>query len=98
MGLDQYLYNYIPNPLDPYDHGTDIGYWRKDWNLQNYIATDTCEPMNISLDYCNQILNDLDFIYDDISDDAYHGYTLSVFTEARQILLNGGRITYCADW
>lgn len=98
MGLDQYLYDSIPNPLNPYDHGTEIGYWRKDWNLQDYIGTDNCEPMQIDLDYCNQILNDLDFIYDEISEDSYRNHTLEVFTKARQILLSGGRIIYCADW
>ena len=97
MGLDQYLFDSsIPNPFDPTDSGPELAYWRKDWNLQNYICSDNCENVNITLDYCNQLLADISSIYED--DDRYEAATYKAFTEARKILKAGGRITYYGNW
>lgn len=97
MGLDQYLFDSsTPNPFDPTDSGPELAYWRKDWNLQNYIGSDNCENLNITLDYCNQLLADISYIYED--DDHYEAATRKAFTEARKILKAGGRITYHGNW
>lgn len=97
MGLDQYLFDSsTPNPFDPLDSGPELAYWRKDWNLQNYIGSDNCENLNITLDYCNQLLADIPHIYED--DDHYEAATYKAFTEARKILKAGGRITYHGNW
>lgn len=100
MGLDQYLFDSsIPNPFDPTDSGPELAYWRKDWNLQNYINSDNGENVNITLDYCNQLLADIPHIYAD--NDYYRDYsteTHKAFTEARKILKAGGRITYYGNW
>ena len=97
MGLDQYLYDSsYPNPLDPLDRGSTLAYWRKDWDLQNYIGSDDCENRNITLDYCNQLLADIHRIYED--DDYNEATTYKAFTEARKILKAGGRITYYGNW
>lgn len=97
MGLDQYLFDSsAPNPFDPTDSGPELAYWRKDWNLQNYIGSDNCENLNITLDYCNQLLADIPHIYED--DDHYEATTRKAFTEARKILKAGGRITYYGNW
>lgn len=97
MGLDQYLFDSsTPNPFDPLDSGPELAYWRKDWNLQNYIGSDNCENLNITLDYCNQLLADIPHIYED--DDHYETTTYKAFTEARKILKAGGRITYHGNW
>lgn len=97
MGLDQYLYDSsYPNPLDPRDLGPELIYWRKDWALQHYFGSDDCEKVNISLDYCNELLANLDSIYAD--DDYYQSSTYKAFTKARKILKAGGRITYYGHW
>lgn len=97
MGLDQYLFDSsTPNPFDPTDSGPELAYWRKDWNLQNYIGSDNSENLNITLDYCNQLLADIPHIYED--DEHYEATTRKAFTEARKILKAGGRITYHGNW
>ena len=97
MGLDQYLYDSsYPNPLDPLDSGPELAYWRKDWALQNYIGSANSENVDISLDYCNELLANLDSIYAD--DNHYQSATYKAFTEARKILKAGGRITYYGNW
>ena len=97
MGLDQYLYHDVPNPLDPYDHGPQLAYWRKDWDLQTYIGTDNCEPLELTLSICDTLLEAIPAIYRD-SEGHYYDYTVNAFTKARELLLNGERIIYCADW
>ena len=97
MGLDQYLFDSSqPNPFNPIDPGSKLAYWRKDWNLQDYINSDNNENIDISLDYCNQLLADISHIYEE--DDYYEEATCKAFTKAREILIAGGRITYNGNW
>lgn len=97
MGLDQYLFDSsTPNPFNPLDSGPELAYWRKDWNLQNYLCTDNCETLEVTLELCDQLLVDLPGIYSE--DDYYQAATYKAFTEARKILKAGGRITYYGNW
>ena len=97
MGLDQYLFDSSkPNPLNPLDPGPKLAYWRKDWNLQDYINSSNYKNFDITLDHCNQILDNLDDIYS--YNDYYEAATRIAFTEARKILIAGGRITYHGNW
>ena len=97
MGLDQYLFDSSkPNPLNPLDPGTKLAYWREDWYLQGYIDSGNCENFNISIDYCNELLDNLDSIY--FPHNTYRAVTYKAFTKVREILIAGGRITYHGNW
>ena len=97
MGLDQYLYHAKPDLFDPFSQGDELGYWRKDWHLQDYISTGNCESRFLDLADVEAILSDLDIIYDDTRD-SYIENTKEAFTKAKQFILKGERIIYYADW
>lgn len=96
MGLDQYLYHSIPDPLDPNSRGTELAYWRKDWQLQNFLGTDNCETLDLTVDICQNVLSNLESIYED--DKSYLSDTKQAFTLALKLIAQGKRITYDADW
>ena len=96
MGLDQYLYHSIPDPLDPNSRGTELAYWRKDWQLQNFLGTDNCEAIVITADICRDVLSNLKSIYE--NDKSYLPYTKQAFTQALNLIAQGKRIIYEADW
>jgi hypothetical protein len=100
MGLDQYLYQQNPpNLLDPFevDH-TEIAYWRKDWDLQNYINCGNCDKVYLTEDDCEQILADLPYIYPESDQSNSLDYTKRAFTEALDLLKSGERIYYVPWW
>ena len=97
MGLDQYLTHLQPNILDPYDKGPELAYWRKDWHLQNFINSDNCETINVTLEFCDDILSNLHVIYED-TDEGCLEYTHDAFVKAKSLLEQGERVIYEADW
>ena len=88
MGLDQYLYHSKPDIFNPYSHGEEIGYWRKDWDLQHFIGSGNGEFIEVDAALCQQILAEF----------SHESRTRKPFTQALSILAQGGRITYEADW
>ena len=97
MGLDQSLYYSKPNVLDPDDYGDEIAYWRKDWVLQDYINTDNCEQLELTIDLCDDVLSNLSIIYEDV-DEEYLNYTNTSFLKAKALLEQGERVIYYANW
>lgn len=97
MGLDQSIYHAKPNVLDPHDYGEEIAYWRKDWALQDYINTNNCEKLALTIDLCNDILSNLSIIYEDV-DEEYLDYTNTSFLKAKALLEQGERVIYYANW
>ena len=97
MGLDQSIYHAKPNVLDPHDYGEEIAYWRKDWALQDYINTDNCEKLELTIDLCDNILSNLSIIYEDV-DEEYLDYTNTSFLKAKALLEQGERVIYYANW
>ena len=98
MGLDQSIYHAKPNVLDPHDYGEEIAYWRKDWALQDYINTDNCEKLPLTIDICDNILSNLSIIYENESNDSYLDYTNTSFLKAKALLEQGERVIYYANW
>jgi hypothetical protein len=100
MGLDQHLYQQsTPNLLDPFDvDDTFVAYWRKDWDLQNYIGCENCEKVYLTEDYCEQVLHDLSCIYPESDQSNYLDYTKLAFTEALNLLKSGERVYYVPWW
>ena len=96
MGLDQYLYHSIPDPLNPNNRGTELAYWRKDWQLQHFLGTDNCETLVLTADICQDVLSNLKSIY--VDDSSYLPHTKQAFTLALELIAQGKRITYDADW
>lgn len=101
MGLDQYLYIKYPNIIEGTNRGKQIAYWRKDWALQYYINSNNGEIVEVTEDFCNDILQNLHIIYssDDYDvPDSYKTRTKNAFTKALQLLSEGKEIVYDADW
>jgi hypothetical protein len=100
MGLDQYLYRQnLPNLLDPFEvDDTEIAYWRKDWDLQNYIDCENCKRFYLTEAYCNKLLADLPIIYAGPGHSQHLLYARNVFTEALTLLKSGERIYYAPWW
>ena len=101
MGLDQELHIHRPNVCDPDSQGETIAYWRKDWDLQDYIGSENCENIEIDIYLCDDILTNLDniYAYRDYKDyKDYKDYTRKVFLQAKQLLEEGERIIYNGNW
>lgn len=94
MGLDQYLTHLQSNVLDPYDKGPELAYWCKDWDLQNFINSDNCETIDVTPEFCDNILSNLHIIYEE----SCSAYTHDAFVKAKSLLEQGERVIYEADW
>ena len=98
MGLDQNLVMKLPPSIyNPFDTNTkDIAYWRKDWDLQDYINCGNCESVTVTADFCNDILSNLDYIYRE--NDEYLEHTKKAFTKALKLISEGKEIYYEFWW
>lgn len=96
MGLDQYLSHNTPDYRNPGVNSTEIAYWRKDWDLQEFIGSGNCESVEITEELCNEILESLDFIYKD--NDYYKSETRKSFIIAKELIQSGEEVYYEADW
>lgn len=96
MGLDQYLIHRNPDYFNPGSNTTEIAYWRKDWDLQEFISSRNCEEIEVTEDLCNDILDHLDDIY--TSNDYYRDATHEAFTKAKELIQSGEEVIYAADW
>jgi hypothetical protein len=97
MGLDQNLYEYhrnIMNPTEP--EITDITYWRKDWDLQQFIDCYNCETIEVTKHLCLDILGNLDNIY--AEDPYYREQTKEAFTKALNLVEEGREVYYEPWW
>lgn len=103
MGLDQYLFTIHPNLPEPGSNsGEEISYWRKDWQLQEFIGSGNCEEVIVTEDLCNSILSSLDAIYQDADiyerDSELKTHTRNAFTAALILIKSGKGVIYDANW
>lgn len=96
MGLDQYLLHQNPDYFRPGINHTGIGYWRKDWDLQEFIGSGNCESILVTEDLCNEILDHLNVIYG--TDDESKFETFKAFSAAKELIQRGEEVLYEADW
>ena len=102
MGLDQYLYERTPRLDDPLEIAKDeIAYWRKDWDLQQFLNTGNGEVLDLTEEICDDVLSNLDNMYLDIDPDnreRLQALTEQAFIKAKELLAQNKRITYEPDW
>ena len=96
MGLDQYLSYNTPDYRNPGVNSTEIAYWRKDWDLQQFINSGNCESIIVTEDLCNDILKQIDLIYS--GNDHYKANTYDAFMAAKELIQRGEEVFYEADW
>lgn len=98
MGLDQTIYDKTPNLLNPFLDGEEIAYWRKDWQLQNYINTGNCEELPLTLEFCEQIIINLNVIYGLEDSSSYKQRTKEAFLKAIDLIEQGRPLYYEGNW
>lgn len=85
-----------PDYFNPGINFTEIAYWRKDWDLHQFIGSDNCEAILVTEDLCNDILKQIDLIYRD--NDYYRANTYDAFMKAKDLIQRGEEVFYEADW